>query len=111
MATELRKVAICEEEEAARVEASESVLATELRKVAVCEEEAARVDASESVLLASASAFAKVPKSGAKSAPLQQPAFSSSLPSRAPQHQLLAAKEPLFTGQGYRLLKLSVAES
>ena len=61
---------------------------TKLAEVAVCEEEVARVDGFGSVVLATASAFAKTPKSGVKSVVGQHPARASSVPSCAPQHQL-----------------------
>lgn len=83
--------------------------ATELGEVAMYEEEAACVDGFGSVVLATASAFAKSPKLGLKSVLSQHPASILSGPSSCgPQHQLLVW-EPLFIGQGYRLLKLLMA--
>ena len=83
--------------------------ATELGEVAMYEEEAACVDVSGSVVLATASAFTKSPKIGLKSKLSQHPASILSGPSSCgPQHQLVVW-EPLFIGQGYRLLKLLTA--
>ena len=61
---------------------------TKLGEVAVCEEEVARDDDIGSVVLATASAFAKTPKSGVKSVVSQHPASTAPGPcSGAPQHQ------------------------
>ena len=46
-----------------------------------------------------------IPLTKVKSGPLQHPGSSAEAASRPPQHQL-NEKEPLFQGQGYRLLKL-----
>ncbi len=65
------------------------------------EDEEARVERIGSVTMTR-------PTSISKSGPLQHPARLSRLPSFSPQHQFFA-KEPLFIGQGYRLLKLWIA--
>ena len=62
--------------------------ATELGEVAVCEEGGASVDGFGFVVLTTASAFAKTPKSGAKSVVSQHPASTTFGPcSDEPQHQ------------------------
>ncbi len=83
--------------------------ATELGDVTVCEEGVASVDGFGSVVLTTVSAFAKTPKSGAKSVVSQHPASTTFGPtSDAPQHQCFE-REPLLGGQAYRLLKLLTA--
>ena len=80
-----------------------------LGEVEMCEEKVASVDDFRSVVLKTASGCTKFPGSSVKRVFWQHPAPASSVPSGAPQHQLWAVKEPLFTGHGYMLLKLSIA--
>ena len=104
-APELGDDAICEDVEASVEGFGSAVLtAPELGDDAICEDVEASVEGFGSVSTTRPTS----PCSKIKSGPLQHPAKLAEDPSCAPQHQWLA-KEPLFKGQGYRLLKLLVA--
>lgn len=82
---------------------------TKLAEVAMCEDEVGSVDDFGSVVLENVSRGIKGPIISVKRVLWQHPAAASAVPSGEPQHQLWAVNEPLFTGQGYKLLKLLTA--